>query len=89
MEGGAGQSTLTWEAPTTKFDGSSLPGGDITHYLMRRYNTSGVLQEGPTNVGNVLTYVSSDPTGSWEYTIACVSSYGEGEESSRWPVTVS
>lgn len=83
------QATLTWTAPTTKADGSALPGGDITHYLLRRYSTSGVLQEGPTNVGNVLTYVSSDPAGTWEYTVACVSAYGEGEESSRWPVTVS
>lgn len=87
--GASGQATITWEAPTTKFDGSSLPSGDIERYYVRRYNTSGVLQEGPTDVGNVTSYVSTDPAGTWEYTVSCESTYGEGEESSRWPATVS
>lgn len=87
--GASGQATLTWEAPTTKYDGSALDEADIVRYWLRRYNTSGVLQEGPTDIGDVLTYVSSDPAGDWEYTLSCESTYGEGEESGRWPVTVS
>lgn len=87
--GGTGTADLEWLAPTTNFDGSALASGDIVRYYVRRYNTSGVLQEGPTNVGNVLTYESTDPAGTWEYTVSCESTYGEGEESSRWPVTVS
>lgn len=86
--GALGQATLTWEAPATKVDGSALASGDIVRYWLRRYSTAGVLQEGPASMGNVTTFVSSDPSGTWEYTVSCESTYGESEESARWPVTV-
>lgn len=87
--GGAAQVVLTWDAVTTKFDGTVLPGGEISHYLVRRYSTAGVLQGSAIGVGNVVTYTHTQvAAGTWDYTVSCVSSYGEGEESFRYRVTV-
>lgn len=86
--GGSGTSSITWTRPVTKLDGSTLTSGEISSYIYRRYNTSGTeLVE--TNVGNVLTYTeTSVSAGTYEVTVACVSTYGEGVETFKYSVTV-
>lgn len=86
--GAAGVAAFTWLRPTTKADGADLPSGDISHYLLRRYSTAGALQA-TTNAGNVLAYSATGiSAGSYDFTVACVSGYGEGEESFKHRVTV-
>jgi hypothetical protein len=89
VPGGAGIAVITWPRPTMKADGTTLPAGDISHYVLRRYSTVGALLA-TTNVGNVLTSSPSGlSAGSYDFTVACVSGYGEGEESFKHRVTVS
>lgn len=86
--GGAGQVNYTLEQPTTKADGSSLPGGDIVNYNARRYTTSGTLLA-TTNIGTSLTgTLSGLAAGTYDFTFSCVSGYDEGEESVKYRVTV-
>lgn len=88
--GGAGVANFTWARPTLKADGSSLPNGDISHFLLREYDvTTGNLVGSPINVGNVTSYSRTGlGAGGHDFTLACVSGYGEGEESHKYRVTV-
>lgn len=88
---GPGAAQFAWLRPTTKYDGSTLTSGEISHYLLREYDvTTGALVGSPLNVGNVLTYNRTGlGAGSHDFTLACVSAYGEGPESLQYRVAVS
>lgn len=90
--GGAGVASLAWTAVTTKEDTSALPSGEVSHYNVRRYNSvaNGGALQATTNVGNVTSASPSGiSAGTYDFTVSCVSTYGEGEESLKYAITVS
>ena len=88
LPGLIGIAVVTWLRPLLKADGSVLPLGDVTGYVIRRYSTGGALAS-TSNAGAVLTLqLTGIPSGAWDFTVAAVSATGEGAESAKGRVTV-
>lgn len=73
--------TVTWTAT------SYTNGGTAAGYIIRRYNTSGVLQTiGANCTGTIAALTCTEnsvPSGSWQYTVTPATSNWRGPESAK------
>lgn len=93
--GGAGQASITWVMPTTKADGSALPSGDILQCWVYEGTTSGQQNLGGSyaqrlsvSSPTVTRTITGLSAGTHYLTVSCESTYGEGEVSIQYAVTV-
>lgn len=93
--GGVGQASITWELPPIKADGSTLPGGDILRCWVYEGTTSGqqrfdgsYVQRLSVTAPTVTRTITGLSVGTHYLTVSCESTYGEGEVSFEYPVTV-
>ena len=89
MQALAGSVTLTWNAPTTRTDGSPLSLSEISKYRVYYGQTSGVytLQQDVANPGTLIvsTQIVSLATGTWYFAVSDFDTSIPALESAKTP----